>query len=365
MVIRQHLDALDPDASVHGSLRTSEGGLFRVHLPNASSYAGIALIPDKIAGKHLWRDRRLFDPELFLSDALAAEVKAAGLLLPKLHKLKDISAPQKAAPAETRAPYGSKEWVDFHHQTARDRPAPKVPAGSAWGVLEPTGFSAFFPDGHFPDWEAALEQRAAGGQLWPPKALDDPIEAVSGRIAEKFEADVQWLDPHECPATFATGWDMARFPSLIRLNGSISASAEARLQFARLLVVDAALKDIIEDLEPGIHQFWPIRILMGNDRKELPHSMFGLGIRNHLDAFRPEQSRAGVCRQGSNGTFFATSESKSVISGLAISCDQSPPVHLWRDRTLRKPGIFMSGALMSRIAAERLVIPMHFSLKVV
>jgi hypothetical protein len=365
MVIRQHLDALDPEASTAGSLRKSEAGHYRASQPNAAVYAGIALTADRIAGKHLWQDQRLKDPEIFFSDALRAAIQAADLLLPKMHALKDTSAPPTVGPPETLAPWGSKDWVEFHYQTSKDRPATQVPKGSVWGIFEPTGFSAFCPEGHFPGWEAALEKRAEAGQIWPPKDPSEPIGALSGRIAEKFEADVQRLEPHECPDTFATGWEMSRFPSLIRLNGSISKSAQGLPQHPRPLVVDAALKDIIEELEPDTHQFWPIRFLMGKDGTELAQSMFGLGIRNHLDAFRPEQSRAGSFRRGSSGAAFATSESKSVCAGLAISVDASSPVHLWRDRTLRKPGIFMSSTLMARIAAEGLLIPLHLKMKVV
>lgn len=93
--------------------------------------------------------------------------------------------------------------------------------------------------------------------------------------------------------------------------------------------------------------------------------MFGLLVRNHLDAFRPDQSRPGIFDDGSSGMYCATSESRSVAAGLALSLETRPPVHLWRDRSLRKPGIFMSSALISRIAADGLLIPMHFKMKVV
>jgi hypothetical protein len=45
----------------------------------------------------------------------------------------------------------------------------------------------------------------------------------------------------------------------------------------RLLAVDATLKEIIEGLEQGVHQFWPLRIIMPKGN-ELPVPYYGMVI---------------------------------------------------------------------------------------
>ena len=65
--------------------------------------------------------------------------------------------------------------------------------------------------------------------------------------------------------------------------------------------MDKALKDIIETLEPGVHQFWPIRIqtYKGIDH---PTPYFGFVVGSFLDAFSPEHSDAAVTEENGSRT---------------------------------------------------------------
>src|SRR5207245_173725 len=76
----------------------------------------------------------------------------------------------------------------------------------------------------------------------------------------------------------------------------------------RLLAVDATLKEIIETLEPGVHQFWPIRMPMPRG-KDYPVPYYAMIIGRFIDSFVPEQSEFNQTSRGSN-SFFANGPTK-------------------------------------------------------
>ena len=57
----------------------------------------------------------------------------------------------------------------------------------------------------------------------------------------------------------------------------------------RIYAVEAALKDIIEGLEPGVHQFNPVQILTSKG-EPWPAEYFLMVVGRYLDSFRPDQT---------------------------------------------------------------------------
>lgn len=53
-------------------------------------YIGLALLRDAVGGAHLWRDRALKDPDLFMSDALHGAIAEAGLKVWPQYRLKEV-----------------------------------------------------------------------------------------------------------------------------------------------------------------------------------------------------------------------------------------------------------------------------------
>ena len=51
---------------------------------------GLALSKDAIGGAHLWREKKLTQPDIFLSDTLKARAMDAGLRLPKHFRMKEV-----------------------------------------------------------------------------------------------------------------------------------------------------------------------------------------------------------------------------------------------------------------------------------
>ena len=135
-----------------------------------------------------------------------------------------------------------------------------------WGIEMPGSFGDFFPDGEYVGYDERLK-------AYYDNEMSDAEKAAMGmqdrlllsRFSTKFTADKGPLKPHDCPKEFKTITSYKSLASLIKLN-------------ERLPAVDRNLKDSIERLEPGVHQFWPIKITMPKD-KEYPVQYYGMVIR--------------------------------------------------------------------------------------
>jgi hypothetical protein len=112
---------------------------------------------------------------------------------------------------------------------------------TVWGLVEPSDFGDFFPDGDYVGWEEGIkryfdeemsaEQRAA---------FDNWDVSYRGEVASKFTEDRGRLEPHERPLEFRIMEAPKSLGSLLLLTD-------------RLRAVDVALQEIIERLEPGVH----------------------------------------------------------------------------------------------------------------
>ncbi|MDW4550294.1 hypothetical protein R5H32_13100 [Defluviimonas sp. D31] len=88
-MIGRFLDAFVPEKSAEGAWKRLElSGRYSSRLPDKKYIEGLAVSAEATAGAHLWRDRQLIDPEMYLSDDLHNAAKEAGLRLPKHFKMK-------------------------------------------------------------------------------------------------------------------------------------------------------------------------------------------------------------------------------------------------------------------------------------
>jgi hypothetical protein len=223
-----------------------------------------------------------------------------------------------------------------------------------WGWVEPSSFGDYFPNGVYVGWdeeikryfdeEMSAEQRAA---------LDNWHVRYQGQVARKFtEEDRGLLEPHERPSEFRI---MERAPKSL---GSLLTLTD------RLLAVDAALHEIIERLEPGVHQFWPLRITRPKGQ-EYPVAYYGMVIRRFIDSFVPEQSAGLRVSEGSPKVFFAIHPTKKAYGDLTVLKSAVAGAHLWRERRLLSPEVFFSDALQAEITRRGLRIAKHHKLNAI
>lgn len=146
-----------------------------------------------------------------------------------------------------------------------------------WGLVDPSGFGDFLPGGDYIGWQERIkkyfdEEMTAGQRA----AFDNWDVGFRGEVARKFTGDAGELEPHECPTEFRLRETRKSLGSLIEMK-------------SRLLAVDEALKNIIENVEPGVHQFREIKITLPKG-EYYPKPYYILVICYFFDSFVPDRS---------------------------------------------------------------------------
>lgn len=233
-----------------------------------------------------------------------------------------------------------------------------------WGMRLPDNFGEFWPSGEFEYDPEEKESR------WPDRlrlhylaqtpeekirlldyrGLEDGRNTAGWAAGEykhsawgKFKYEVGTkngpdslpvtpAEAHEAPSTFDTEKIIEKLGSLIKLNGMI-------------LAVDEALKDIIECLEPDVHQFFPIEIRMPKGRV-FPRNYYTFVVGRYLNSYSPEHS----------------DESKKNMVGRSFSRAAFGSSHLWRDRRFPLVNCF-SDELIDEISKAGLRLPKIYKMK--
>lgn len=183
-----------------------------------------------------------------------------------------------------------------------------------WIMSLPNGFGEFWPDGDFEDgdnpsaigWYGRLKEDLKNlspeeqNQLMPGAGWSRYGYFVSTKfvkeVGEKAAVDLPPITPvlpHEAPTTFNTEKACKNLGDLIMLNDGI-------------LAVSEELKAIIEDLEFGVHQFFPIDIIP--PRGVCPKKFFTMVIGNYRNSF--EDTAKTLPRWSDDGPYKFSSVSK-------------------------------------------------------
>lgn len=251
-----------------------------------------------------------------------------------------------------------------------------------WGMRLPDSFGEFFPDGDFEydpkakesGWRERLRLHYLAQapeeqlRLFDYRGFDHGGNGVGygageypSYVSGKFTYGMggkagpdslpfSAAEAHEAPLTFDLEKTYATLGSLIKLNSRIPA-------------VDEALKSLIERLEPGVHQFFPIEIRMPKGRV-FEKDYFTLITGQYCDSFSPERSKTDAYRTYAEYPgFYNFEKSKKGISGLALIKANFGSVHLWRERAFRETLTCFSDGLMAEIAQTGLRVPTHYKMK--
>lgn len=244
-----------------------------------------------------------------------------------------------------------------------------------WGMNLPSGFGEFFPMGNFEahidsdadDWGDRLKAYYKEQMPEERKALFDDGHGngpgnYSYHVAAKFISErgkasgvdkppFGPIEAHEPPRSFVTDKGYKSLGSLIMLND-------------RVLAVDESLKTIIERMEAGIHEFFPIEIVMPRG-KIFPKPYYVLFIGQYLDSFSPEKSNKESFRDygPEYPNFYNLESSKKGVTGLALTKTAFGSAHLWRERAFREWLVCFSDELQAEIVGAGLRMPKHYSMK--
>lgn len=159
--------------------------------------------------------------------------------------------------------------------------------------------------------------------------------------------------PHEWPQTFdvTRRYKAGELASWIKLSN-------------RLLAVDEKLKDIIEGIEPDLHEFHPLELRYHDER--LPFDFHTLFINQYFDSFSPDDSAPEAFRENGRLGYLPyanMSVEKGAIAGLAFKKSVFGGAHLWKERQLgRMEPICFSDELRSAIVDAGLGVPRHYQM---
>lgn len=165
---------------------------------------------------------------------------------------------------------------------------------------------------------------------------------------------IQPLAPHE-------------FPTELRLERTYGGLGAWLLLDYGAMAVEEGLKAQIEELDPGAHRFWPLRVTTRKGQ-DVPGRYYGMVIDRFLEAFRPEETtREGAVVEGKKGFYSRRrgGASKADYNAIAVSKTAIGDAHVWRERKLTDPNIFISDALMAAIDAAGMKILPHYQTKTV
>nr|WP_298927082.1 DUF1629 domain-containing protein [uncultured Erythrobacter sp.] len=170
-------------------------------------------------------------------------------------------------------------------------------------------------------------------------------------LGERFT--VTPLEPHE-PFEFITlEKSFSELASIINLSSGIWA-------------VDAAVKDIFERFEPGIHNYHEIEIRMPRS-KIYSGRFYVLIVQQWIDGFAPEKSDASKFRTyNSNGlTWYGIHGEAGVIRNLALRNGAIEHAHVWRDPAFAGKILCLSDTIRAELDSAGLLLPKHWKMKVV
>lgn len=178
-------------------------------------------------------------------------------------------------------------------------------------------------------------------------------------VSRKFYCEVGTIVDHSVIKPMAPH----EFPSEVLLRKNYATlGAWLELQLG-IIAVDERLKALIEGLEPGVHRFWPLRLVKPSGQ-DFPERYYGIVIDRFLDSFLPEATKPEVFK-GEGRYRISGIGTKSKYTALTLSMAVTNGSHLWRERNLTDPNIFISDELKAGIDAAGLKIPTHYKVKTV
>ncbi|MCP4183250.1 MAG: hypothetical protein GY761_08020 [Hyphomicrobiales bacterium] len=214
----------------------------------------------------------------------------------------------------------------------------------AWALKDPEGYGDYWPKGDDLGWDEQVETYVHNGMPEKEKArVCDGSVVFMSKISKKFHKDYGPVVWQESPPEYQTEKSCVNLASTIHVNN-------------QLLAVDEALKDIIKQFEPDVHQFFPLKITMPKGI-EYPVQYYIIVIRQFIEAYIPTDETLGP--QSTERVFFTKDDTKKGIAKLQLSKETIGSAHLWRDTRMRRPNVFISGALQAAIAEAGLKIFRH------
>jgi hypothetical protein len=223
----------------------------------------------------------------------------------------------------------------------------------SWAIAMPAQFGVFFPDGNYVGWEEKLADYFNNDMPADKKALFNPP------VASRYASFVADSFIHE-PGTKRPGWPpllqatASSAPSRFVTSKKYSSLASLIILNDRLLAVDSDLRQLIENIEPGKHNFFPIELFLQKKVKsDKDYFIFVVG--QFCDSFDPSASNPNSWEYFEDGTI---SVPDNKLKDVALARARSQGRHVWRERRFAgQTVIFISEELKRQLDVANLRVP--------
>ncbi|WP_106744031.1 imm11 family protein [Yoonia maritima] len=210
-----------------------------------------------------------------------------------------------------------------------------------WGIYESTSFGSYLPDGEYVGYDEGLKHYYYEVMSDADK---EPFENSGGKhidysayVTKKFTKEPGYIKDGLPPAGPVLDHEA---PKEFRLAKKPSKGLSAMMQLG-YRAVSEELKTAIEALEPGVHDFWPVRITLPKG-EEWPELYYTIRFGRYLECFQPDESDEGSWEHPSEFAYYVNFPESKLCSGLAMSRSVIGSAHLWKERLLGAPEMCMS-----------------------
>lgn len=161
-----------------------------------------------------------------------------------------------------------------------------------------------------------------------------------GSIHDSYNHPITPIEAHEVPTSFMTEKGHKQLGDLIEMGGALAASSK--------------LAQIIEDLEPGVHQSFDMPIICPNGSRIEGYKLLVVG--NYFDAVVPDEEVIFADKKNVTGPPSDRLGEKKYLRQLEFRKSEFDGGHLWYDRKLQRHLVCVSDELMDAIQKHGLVI---------
>ena len=217
----------------------------------------------------------------------------------------------------------------------------------AWGMMEPVEFGPTFPCGNFGDHNERLDTYFNSELTESERKEFGRVTSFRRIISRKYSAERDAMLEHEMPRE-------------LHLERAHRSFADLMISLNALLVVSGRLKNLIEEFEMGIHQFWPMRYFdYRGDQVEI--EVYGMVIRQFRDSAIPDQSDWDP-NHGKPPKWYFSRHNFGTKKNVRLTLNRAnrEGAHLWRERRWVSPNLFLSDELQSAIKEQDLRIFKHY-----
>lgn len=235
-------------------------------------------------------------------------------------------------------------------------------------------FNEFFPRGGFRGYDEALaapygaEYKSSFPAGFVFKS-DRPLNSVgnpsayfttySREVSEKFHAEIGVpqphepallpVQPHEWPAEYVYEKAYKRHASIVEFSN-------------RMYAAEDALREIIERLDPGVHQFNPVRVLLPKGVAH-PVTFHMMIVGRWLNSFSLADSEPTSLQDVETTAPRVFPDNKKGFGGVAMQASVIGGAHFWREKSLGRPTFLLSDVLKAEVGKAGLRLPPHFKMK--